>query len=411
MTTLRRLLVSAALAASPALPVAATSVVAVTGCGGKSTKKVAKPDPKPPAPSADEVLAKARAAAKAGDVDTADAKYKEAEKLDLALATVKEHVALLAAHGRATDAVAIARAYYEAKPADSNGSLVYANALIGAEDFFPAIEVAGEVVDLETENPAGFETRGRALIGAGKLDEGVEDLRKARDLAPKQLTYVLSYGIGLEKANKIDEAALAIRAAVDLDDNDPRALMHMGVVRRLQFEAKEAVGWLVRATKADPSYAEAWFNLAIAQNEMGDDFEAEASAEKATALAPRISSYWYVYGEMLRINKKPQDAKNAYGKAIEATPPHPKAAAKYAFMLYEAGEYPEAEVFLTDSLSKDPQNSSLYYNLGWVYSAQKKYRLGVEAFERYLELAAKDDRDRPKAAAEIKALKKKAGMR
>ena len=71
----------------------------------------------------------------------------------------------------------------------------------------------------------------------------------------------------------------------------------------------------------------------------------------------------------------------------------------------------EAEVFLTDMLGKDPGNASLYYNLGWVYSAQKKYKLGVDAFEKYLSLAPKDDSDRGKANAEIKSLKKKGGIR
>jgi tetratricopeptide (TPR) repeat protein len=136
----------------------------------------------------------------------------------------------------------------------------------------------------------------------------------------------------------------------------------------------------------------------------------ERPPQKAPRSAPHVGTYAYVYGEMLRINKKAEEAKGAYAKAVESKPPHPKAAAKYALMLYEAGQYPEAEVFLTDNIAKDPRNASLYYNLGWVYSAQKKYKLGVEAFERYLELAPKDDNDRAKANAEIKA-KKKGGIR
>jgi cytochrome c-type biogenesis protein CcmH/NrfG len=121
--------------------------------------------------------------------------------------------------------------------------------------------------------------------------------------------------------------------------------------------------------------------------------------------------YWYVYGEMLRINKKPDEATAAYHKAMDGTPPNQKAAAKLAYVLYEAQKYPEAEVFLTESIGKDRNNPYLYYNLGWVYSAQKKYKLGIEAFEKYLELAPKEDGDRGRAAGEIKNLKKKAGIR
>ena len=46
MTTLRRLFVAAALAARPALPLAAATLT-VAACGGSSTKKAKKPTPKP----------------------------------------------------------------------------------------------------------------------------------------------------------------------------------------------------------------------------------------------------------------------------------------------------------------------------------------------------------------------------
>lgn len=401
---------AAALAARPALPLAAAALT-VTACGGKSTKKVKKPTSKANTLSVAVLLQAARAAAAAGDVATADAKYREAEKAELTLDTVKEHVALLVKHDRAADAVGVAKGYYEAKPSDSNGSLVYANALISAGEFATAIEIAGEVVDLQGTNPAGFDARGRALVGAGRADEGLEDLRKAVELAPQEFEYQLAYGIGLEKAAKVDEAALTLRSALKLKADEPRALMHLGIVRRAQFEVKEGVGYLMQAVRIDPNLAEAWFNLAIAQNDMGDNVEAENSASKATALAPHVGTYAYVYGEMLRINKKVDEAKAAYQKALDATPPHPKAAVKLALVLYDAGQYAEAEVFLTDMLGKDPGNASLYYNLGWVYSAQKKYKLGVDAFEKYLSLAPKDDSDRGKANAEIKSLKKKGGIR
>ena len=165
--------------------------------------------------------------------------------------------------------------------------------------------------------------------------------------------------------------------------------------------------WLLEATKADPSDAEAWFQLTLSQFELGDLGEAEASAERATRLAPDNTKYWYVYGETLRNNKKPTEATQAYYKSLAIKPSHPKAAAKIAVTLYESRQYQEAEVFITEALKTDPRNAYLFFNLGWVYSAQKKYRLGIESFEKYLQLAPKGDGDIDKAKAEIKALKRR----
>jgi len=402
---LRRVLVAAVLAArAPAIGLVAASFVVACGGGSKGAKK---PKVKKPKGDPRGALEAARAAAKAGDVNTADAKYTEASQAKADLAITEEHVNFLLANALPDRAVVVAKTFYEANPAEAKGGLIYANALIGAGDFATAIEVTDNVLALDEKSAAGYEARGRAKILASLVDEGVDDLRKSVELEPKNANYLTSLGSGLEQAKKPDEAALQLRAAIELDPNNARALRLLGVVRRVQFETQESVSWLLKATKADPNDPEAWYQLAVSQNDMGDNGEAETSAQKATALAPGVSRYWYVYGEMLRINKKSDDAAAAYRKALDGKPPHPKAAGKLAKVLYEGGKPAEAEVFLTELLQTDRNNADLYYNLGFAYAAQKKYKLAVDALEKYLELASKDDGLRKTAENEIKALKKK----
>jgi len=402
---LRRVLVATALAArTPATGLVAASLVFACGGGAKDTKK---PKTKKPKGDPAGALAAARAAAQAGDLDTADAKYTEASKAKPDVAITEEHVKFLLDHALPDKAVLVAKTFYELNPADAKGNLIYANALIGAGDFATAIEVSDNLVSLDEKSAAGYEARGRAKILASLLDEGVEDLRKAVELEPKNANYLTSLGSGLDQAKKPDEAALQLRAAIELEPENARALRLLGAVRRAQFETQESVSWLIKATKADPNDAEAWFQLAVSQNDLGDNLEAETSAQKATALNAGVSRYWYVYGEMLRINKKSDDAVGAYRKALESKPPHPKAAGKLAKVLYESGKPAEAEVFLTGLLQNDRNNADLYFNLGFAYAAQKKYKLAVDALEKYMELASKDDGLRKTAEAEIKVLKKK----
>jgi tetratricopeptide (TPR) repeat protein len=402
---LRRVLVAAALAArTPATGLVVASLVVSCGGGKKATKKpkVKKPKGDPSGP-----LAAARAAAQAGDLNTADAKYTEASQARADVLITKEHVEFLLAHALPDRAVTVAKTYYESNPADAKGGLLYANALIGAGDFATAIEVSDNLVSLDEKGAAGYEARGRAKIMASLIDEGVEDLRKAVEIEPKNAGYLTSLGSGLEQAKKPDEAALQLRAAIEIEPENARALRLLGVVRRAQYETQESVSWLLKATKADPTDAEAWFQLAVSQNDMGDNLEAENSAQKATALSPNVSRYWYVLGEMQRINKKLDDSINSYRKALESKPPHPKAAGKLAKTLYDNGKAAEAEVFLTGLLQTDRNNADLWFNLGFAYAAQKKYKLAADALEKYMEMASKDDGLRKTAEAELKALKKK----
>src|SRR5205085_12563936 len=136
----------------------------------------------------------------------------------------KEHVEFLLAHSLPDRAVAVAKNYYEATPADGKGGLLYANALIGAGDFATAIEVSDNLVSLDEKGAAGYEARGRANIMASLIDDGVEDLRKAVEIEPKNAGFLTSLGSGLEQAKKPDEAALQLRAAIELEPENARAL-------------------------------------------------------------------------------------------------------------------------------------------------------------------------------------------
>ena len=407
---LRRTCLVALCSLPTVLPLAAAlaTPAALTACGG-GPKTATTPKKPPPAkgPKLDEVLTQARAAAAAGDVDRAHGLYKQAEGMKQDIAIIEEHTKFLIAKRQPDAAAEIAKGYYETKPADARGQLNYGEALIAGGKFAEAAEVATSLISLDETSAAGYELRGRALVMNGRLDSGVDDLRKAVELAPDDANYLTSLGMGLQIAKQIDEAALKLRAAVEKDPTNPRALRLLGQLSREQFEVQDSVKWLLEATKADPNDAEAWFQLAVSQNELGDQAEAETSAERATRLVSDNTKYWYVYGEMLRINKKPDEATAAYCKALAIKPPHPKAAAKIALTLYDSQKYDEAEVFITQSLKTEPNNPYLYFNLGRVYSAEKKYKLAIDAYSKYLELAPKDDGDLANAKSEIKALKKK----
>ena len=134
---------------------------------------------------------------------------------------------------------------------------------------------------------------------------------------------------------------------------------------------------------------------------------AESSLSRAVEIEPDNSLYQYAFGEMLRINKKYDEAIEAYRKATDLVPPHPKASSKLGLALFEAQRLGEAELFLTDAIRKDAKNPFNYYNLAIVYREQKKTKLAIEMYEKFLEIADKDDGDRGNAEACVKNLKRR----
>ncbi len=390
-----------------AIALTAGAAATVPGCGGKSggTKKVKGGDKKPAGKTAQQWATEARAAAAAGDYDTADASFKAAFAAQADFSILEEHVDMLIDARRVGPAVTVALGYYEAQPTDARGSHLYAHALIAAGDFATALQVTEELLALDDNDGAAHEKRGRALILAGKVPEGVDELRRAVQIDPKNPAFLVELGSGLHRTGQVDEAALQLRAALALDPENGRAHMLLGLALRDQAELEEAEVYLRQATKLLKD-ARPWFELGIVQNKRGDDLGAEESLARAIAIEPDNSLYQYAYGEMLRFNKRYDEAIVAYRTAAELDPPHPKAAAKLGVALFEAKRYGEAEVSLTESIRRDPKNQWNYFNLGIVYKETGKNKLALEMFQKFLELSDKNDGDRPKAEACVKALKK-----
>ncbi len=382
-------------------------VVALTVAACGPAAPPVHPVKKVPIVTSGSMLTQARAAAAKGDVETADKDYQAAEKAtpdDVTI--VSEHVEWLIKVRRIDAAVATSKAYYEAKPADAKGYAIYADALIAAGDSTNALDVTQQWIGLDDSNAMAHEARGRALILAKRFDEGLDEIRKAAQLKPDDAQIMISLGSALQRAGKVDEAALQLREAIKRAPDDARAHLLLGSVLRDQLELDESQVELTKATKLAPNDARAWFELGLLQNKKGDGLGAEESLAQAVKLDPDDSTNWYAYGEQLRYNDKPEQALDAYKKAMTLKPPHPKASAKYGLTLALAKKYAEAETFLTDAIRDDPKNAYNYENLGVVYEGEKKWKFAIDAYEKFVELVDKADGDIPKVKAKIVELKK-----
>lgn len=385
----------------------ATSVGAgVSACGPK-TKKVKKAkDDKPKGPTTDEVLAEARAASDAGDIDDANAKYIEAYAIDKRFDVLTERVQMLIDHRRVDAAVAVSLEYYEANPTDAKGSHLYANALIAAGSFNDALAVAEELVALDDNDAAAHEKRGRALILGGRVPEGVEELRRAVELEPNNAKFLVELGSGLLTFKQANEAALQLRAAIAIEPENARALMLLGMALADQVELQEAEVFLRQSVKLTKD-ARPWFELGLVQAKRGDSPAAAESLAQAVAMEPDNELYQYAYGEVLRFEKRYDEAIAAYTVAADHDPPHPKAASKLGLALAQSERHGEAEVYLTEAIRKDPTNPFNYFNLGSVYNETKKLPQALDMFRKFLEKADPEDGDRGRAQKCVEQLKKR----
>lgn len=383
--------------------------LASAGCGAKQQRDAEEPgEQSAERASADELFREAMTAEKDGAIKEAASKYQRA--VDLApddFKMVEHYAKFLIAHEQPEKATKVASRFLSGALGETKAYHLLADAQMASRDWLAAYATLSELIELDGGDGAAYEKRGRVQEQRESYADAIEDLKKAIELEPESADFRASLGSALERGDRLDEAALELRNAIQLEPRHGKAHVLLGIVLRKQGDHAEALKMHRMAVKFEPGSARAHFELGVSQNYMGDNPGAEISLKKATELEPDDALNWYAFGEILRTMKRYSEAVAPYRKALDLDPDHTKAANKLGLVLFKAGMLEEAETVLTDRIRKKPDDPYTYFNLGEVYAGQEKYRLAVEAFEKFVELAPKDDVDMPAARKQIKILKRK----
>ncbi len=98
---------------------------------------------------------------------------------------------------------------------------------------------------------------------------------------------VINLGNCWFRTHQADKAQVAYTRALELDPKQPSAHYNLGYLLLEQGDAESALVSLRLATKYDPSFADAWFNQAIAAEQAGIPLEAQACFARYVRLEPK----------------------------------------------------------------------------------------------------------------------------
>ena len=137
------------------------------------------------------------------------------------------------------------------------------------------------------------------------------------------------------------------------------AMKHFDKARSewLNRNANGAERELEKAVKADPQFAEAWYQLGKLQQMKNDNAKALASYQKAVAADPKFVSPYEPIAELSAAGKKWQDVANATSAALKLDPAGTPQLWYYdALGKYNLGQVDEAEASARKSMAMDPQH-------------------------------------------------------
>ena len=155
-----------------------------------------------------------------------------------------------------------------------------------------------------------------------------------------------------------------------------------------QGKSEEAVVALEKALAVDPKHWKAHNNMALASIDIGELELAEAHYRESLAIEPQAAIYNDL-GFVLERQGLPEDAAEAYRKALELDPESASAHYNLGASLARSGEYEEAELHLRAALGTDP-NTQTYTGLGVVQWQQGRTDEAIANLEAAIEANPKN---------------------
>jgi len=200
------------------------------------------------------------------------------------------------------------------------------------------------------------------------------------------LTQGRSRSAGVSLAVPADDLGLLVQSTAEtaLGQVNPYVLAAYRDEHREYEKAIEIVERIIQDPSEDILHKTAAYDLwgNVLRDQKKPD-EAIAKYQKAIELDPKLAHAYVGWGNVLYDQKKPDEAITKYQKASEldpkdATPPY----VGWGIVLYEHGKPDEAIAKFQKASELDPKYARAYYNWGIVLSEQKNYDEAIAKFQK-----------------------------
>jgi tetratricopeptide (TPR) repeat protein len=281
----------------------------------------------------------ALAAHQAGQLDAAEALYRQALALDPTHTGALHYFGVL--HYQRGQHDAAASLMSRALKLDRHDAACWSNrglvaAALGHLD--EAMICYDQALQLKPDFADARNNFGVALQAQGSLNEALEQYRLALAAHPTMADAHLNMGTVLSKLGRFDEALACYRDLLALDANSAEAHFNSGNAHREQGHHNSAIASFERALALRPDYVEAHVNLGSLIGRLGDYAGAEAHYRRAVALKP-TPTHLVCLGGSLAAQGRLDEEEGFYREALALDPHYADAHQNLAWLLLKRGDY------------------------------------------------------------------------
>jgi serine/threonine protein kinase/Flp pilus assembly protein TadD len=248
-----------------------------------------------------------------------------------------------------------------------------------------------------------FYIRGRAYFHQSHQDKTLLAIQMFKKAIQKDKSYALAYA-GLadsystlymyfdKKDEHLEQALSASRKAFDLDPDLPEAHASLGLALAQNNQFEEAVKEFETAVQLNPNFFEAYYEYARICRSHGKHEQSVKLFEKASLVRPEdyqaalflVSAYNNAKLKT-KIEKANQRALEVVRKHLDLNPDDARALYLGAGALIKANKPEEAEQWVEQAVSIDPNEIAVLYNAACIYSELGKVDVALGYFEKTIE--------------------------
>ena len=175
----------------------------------------------------------------------------------------------------------------------------------------------------------GYQMFGRDISSLGGGLSARQNFKRQLEIAtvnPRDADAHYQLGLIYAQRRAFADAEASFRRALEIDANEPDTLFHLGRLLRQQGRDADARLLLERGAAIDPKLAshQVWRELGAVALASGANTEALAHLDRYVNVREYDPEGLVLYGRALRSLQRPQEARAAFEKAIEAVRTAPK---------------------------------------------------------------------------------------
>jgi len=278
-------------------------------------------------------------------------------------------------------------------------------------------QIASTIIQAQPMSPDGYALRAIAEVNQKDISKAERDINKTIEVAPKNATgYVqmahlrqlqkqygeaenfYQKGLEVDPANsdalnglmtvyitqkQVDKAIAAANAQIAKVPNSSAFHDLLGTALfNNKKDYKNAETELRKATDLDKKNSDALIKLGQVLNAEGSIDRAIATYQQSVKDNPNEISFYILLGELYESQKKFDDAKNMYQKALQIQHDNPAASNNLAYVMLETGGNVDVAMSLAQTARRlMPDSPNAADTLGWAYYHKGLYPTAIDLFK------------------------------